>query len=251
MLKSRVTRLLPATVVPPFISDVINRGNVVMLVVPIDFDAPKGRFIMPQVQTIREALEVNTVVIVIKDKEVRAALNNLKTLPDMVVTDDQIIINVAANLPDSVRLTTFSMLMSRYKGDLSTFVKAIKVVDELQDGDKVLIAEACSHHAQEDDIGKVKIPRWMRLHTKKNLQFEIRSGEDFPENLADYKLIVHCGGCMLTRHSMQMRIKEAKFMEVPIVNYGVLISYMHGAIPRALEPFPEAVLEWKKSCHKV
>lgn len=246
MLKSRVTRLLPTTTDPPLIGDLVSQGDVVVLVVPIDLGAPKGRLILPQVQTIREALDEDTVVIVTKDKELRSTLDNLKNPPDLVVTDSQAIMRVAADVPESVRLTTFSILMARYKGDLATFVKAIKTVDELEDGDKVLIAEACSHHAQEDDIGKVKIPRWMRLHTKKNLEFEIRSGEDFPENLADYKLIVHCGGCMLTRHSMQMRIKEAKLLEVPIVNYGVLISYMHGAIPRALFPFPEAVQEWKK-----
>jgi predicted GTPase len=151
---------------------------------------------------------------------------------------------VAADVPDNVKLTTFSILMARYKGSLPLFVKALHTVDKLEDGDKILIAEACTHHAQADDIGKVKIPRWLRLHTKKNLDFEVSSGSDFPDDLSKYKLIVHCGGCMITRHVMQTRIKQAALMDIPIINYGVLISYMHGAIPRALMPFTEAVSEW-------
>jgi predicted GTPase len=153
---------------------------------------------------------------------------------------------VAADVPDEIPLTTFSILMARYKGDLPEYVKGIVRIDELQNGDKVLIAEACSHHTQEDDIGKVKIPRWLRNHTKKDLDIDIRSGHDYPENLSDYKLIVHCGGCMLTRKAMQVRIKQAKLAGVPIVNYGVAISYMHGAVPRALEPFDEAISVWEK-----
>ena len=137
--------------------------------------------------------------------------------------------------------------MARYKGDLAEYVNGIKRIEELKHGDKVLIAEACSHHEQEDDIGKVKIPRWLRLHTKKNLDIDIKNGQDFPENLSEYKLIVHCGGCMLTRRAMQMRIKQAKIAEVPIVNYGLAISYMHGAIPRVLMPFSEAIAAWQTS----
>ena len=154
---------------------------------------------------------------------------------------------VAADVPENVKLTTFSILMARYKGNLPLFVKALHAVDTLEDGDKILIAEACTHHAQADDIGKVKIPRWLRLHTKKNLEFEVSSGTDFPEDLSGFKLIVHCGACMITRHVMQARIKQAALAEIPIINYGVLISYMHGAIPRALLPFSEAVSEWSNN----
>ncbi len=243
-LKRRVVRMLPNEIGPPLIGDLVSQGDVVVLVVPIDLGAPKGRLILPQVQTIREALDEDTIVIVCKDKELRSVLYNLKSSPDLVITDSQAIMRVAADVPDNVKLTTFSILMARYKGDLQTFVKGLHTVEKLQDGDKILIAEACSHHAQEDDIGRVKIPRWLRLHTKKDLQFDVSSGLEFPNNLIDYKLIVHCGGCMLTRRAMQMRIKEAQILDIPIVNYGVLISYMHGAIPRVLIPFEEAAGQW-------
>jgi len=245
-LKEKIAKLLPAEDDLPLVSDLIKQHDIIVLVVPIDLGAPKGRLIMPQVQTIRESLDKDAIVVVAKDKELRAALDKLKTPPKLVVTDSQAIMKVNADVPDEIPLTTFSILMARYKGDLQEYVKGILRIEELKDGDKVLIAEACSHHAQEDDIGRVKIPRWLRLHTKKKLEIDVKSGHDFPENLDEYKLIIHCGGCTLTRKMMQTRIKQARYMGVPIVNYGVAISYMHGAIPRALEPFPEAINEWKK-----
>ncbi len=246
VLKTKVIRALPGDSAPPLIGDLVSQGDVVVLVVPIDLGAPKGRLILPQVQTIRESLDEDTIVVVAKDKELRSVLYALKNPPDLVVTDSQAVMRVAADVPESVKLTTFSILMARHKGDLPTFVRGLKAVDALQDGDNVLIAEACSHHAQQDDIGRVKIPRWLRLHTKKDINFDINSGGDFPEDLSKYKLIIHCGGCMLTRQSMQARIKQATLMEIPIVNYGVLISHMHGAIPRALEPFDEVNNLWKR-----
>ncbi len=239
-------RLLPTDQEPPLVIDIVSQGDVIVLVVPIDLGAPKGRLIMPQVQTIREALDEDTIVVVCKDKELRSTLNNLKNYPDLVITDSQAIMRVAADVPEKVKLTTFSILMARHKGELPIFVRGLRRVEELQNGDKVLVAEACSHHAQEDDIGTVKIPRWLRNHTRKDLQIDVIHGHEFPDNLTDYKLIVHCGGCMLTRRAMQTRINEAKLMDVPIVNYGVLISYMHGAVPRALLPFEEAISEWDK-----
>jgi len=245
-LKRKMIRLLPSDNEPPLVSDIVSQGDVIVLVVPIDLGAPKGRLIMPQVQTIREALDEDTIVVVCKDKELRSTLDNLKNYPDLVITDSQAIMRVAADVPEKVKLTTFSILMARHKGELPIFVRGLRRVEELQNGDKVLVAEACSHHAQEDDIGTVKIPRWLRNHTKKDLQIDVIHGHDFPDNLSDYRLIVHCGGCMLTRRAMQTRINEAKLMDVPIVNYGVLISYMHGAIPRALLPFEEAIAEWEK-----
>jgi [FeFe] hydrogenase H-cluster maturation GTPase HydF len=245
-LKRKMIRLLPSDNEPPLVSDIVSQGDVIVLVVPIDLGAPKGRLIMPQVQTIREALDEDTIVVVCKDKELRSTLDNLKNYPDLVITDSQAIMRVAADVPEKVKLTTFSILMARHKGELPVFVRGLRRVEELQNGDKVLVAEACSHHAQEDDIGTVKIPRWLRNHTRKDLQIDVIHGHDFPDNLSDYKLIVHCGGCMLTRRAMQTRINEAKLMDVPIVNYGVLISYMHGAIPRALLPFEEAIAEWEK-----
>jgi [FeFe] hydrogenase H-cluster maturation GTPase HydF len=245
-LKEKVSKLLPSDEEQTLVGDLIKQHDVIMLVVPIDLGAPKGRLILPQVQTIREALDEDAIVVVTKDKELRAALGKLSHPPKLVVTDSQAIMRVVADVPDEIPLTTFSIMMARYKGDLPEYVRGLKRIDELNNGDKVLIAEACSHHAQEDDIGKVKIPRWLRLHTKKNLEIDIVSGHDYPENLSDYRLIIHCGGCMLTRKAMQVRIKQAKLVGVPIVNYGVAISYMHGAIPRALMPFSEAIAAWDK-----
>ncbi len=243
-LKEKVAKQIPEEIHPPLVGDFVKQHDVIVLVVPIDLGAPKGRLIMPQVQTIREALDEDSIVVVAKDKELRAALNNLKYPPRLVVTDSQAVMRVTADVPEDIPMTTFSILMARYKGDLKEYVRGLRRVEELQNGDKVLVAEACTHHAQEDDIGKVKIPRWLRLHTKKDIEIDVRNGADYPENLQDYKLIVHCGGCMLTRKAMQVRIKEAKYAEIPIVNYGVLISYMHGAVPRALLPFEEAINQW-------
>lgn len=245
-LKRKMIRMLPTEIEPPLISDIVSQGDVVVMVVPIDLGAPKGRLILPQVQTIREALDEDTIVIVCKDKELRSTLDNLKNYPDLVITDSQAIMRVAADVPEKVKLTTFSILMARHKGDLPTFIRGLKRVEELENGDKVLIAEACTHHAQADDIGTVKIPGWLRNHTKKDLQIDVAHGADYPDNLSEYKLIVHCGGCMLTRRAMLTRMNEAKLMDVPIVNYGVLISYLHGAIPRVLQPFGDAIAEWEK-----
>lgn len=245
-LKEKVSKVLPADEDHTLIGDLIKQHDVIVLVVPIDLGAPKGRLILPQVQTIRESLDEDAIVIVTKDKELRAALSKLSNPPKLVVTDSQAIMRVNADVPDEIALTTFSILMARYKGDLPEYVRGLKRIEELKNGDKVLIAESCSHHAQEDDIGKVKIPRWLRLHTKKNLEIDIVNGHDYPDNLSDYRLIIHCGGCMLTRKAMQVRIKQAKLVGVPIVNYGVAISYMHGAVPRALMPFSEAIAAWDK-----
>jgi len=244
-LKEKIAKLIPDESPRPLIGDLVKQHDVVVLVVPIDLGAPKGRLIMPQVQTIRESLDEDTIVVVTKDKELRAALNKLKEPPKLVVTDSQAVMRVNADVPDNVAMTTFSILMARYKGDLPEYVRGLRQVEALKNGDKVLVAEACTHHAQEDDIGKVKIPRWLRLHTKKDLEIDVRHGADYPPNLTEYKLIVHCGGCMLTRKAMQVRINEARFAGIPIVNYGVLISYMHGAVPRALLPFEEAVAMWE------
>lgn len=246
IFKKKLIHLLPGETDIPLISDLVGQGDVVVMVVPIDLGAPKGRLIKPQVQSIREALDEDTICVVVKDKELRSALSLLKNLPDLVIADSQAIMRVAADVPENVKLTTFSILMARHKGNLPEFVKGLSRVEELNNGDKVLISEACTHHAQEDDIGTVKIPRWLRNHTKKNLQIDMVHGYDFPENLSEYKLVVHCGGCMLTRKAMQVRIKQAKLLDIPIVNYGVLISYMHSAVPRVFLPFNEAIAECEK-----
>ncbi len=245
-LKRKMIRLLPAYYNLPLVSDIVSQGDVIVMVVPVEHGAQKRSLILPQVQTIREALDKDTIVIVCKDKEFRSTLDNLKNYPDLVITDSRAFIQMAADVPEKVKLTTFSILMARHKGNLPVFVNGLRRIEELQNHDKVLIAEACSHHAPEDDLGPVKIPRWLRNHTAKDLHIEIIHGNDFPENLSDYKLIVHCGGCMLTPRTMRRRINEAKLMDVPIVNYGVLTSYMHGAVPRALFPFGEAFSTWEK-----
>jgi len=232
---------LPALNEPPLVADLVKQGDIAVLVVPIDLGAPKGRLILPQVQTIREILDSDAVAIVCKEKELRATLDRLNEKPKLVVTDSQAIMKVYADIPNDVNLTTFSILMARHKGDLPTLVKGLKQIEKLENGDKILIAEACSHHAQEDDIGTVKIPRWLRNFTRKDLKIDIVHGGDFPQNLTEYKLIIHCGGCMLNRKAMLVRINQANLMGVPIVNYGVLISYLHGALPKAIEIFPEAL----------
>ena len=247
IFKKKLIHILPGETEIPLISDLVGQGDVVVMVVPIDLGAPKGRLIKPQVQSIREALDEDTICVIVKDKELKCALSSLKSAPDLVMTDSQAILRVAADVPENVKLTTFSILMARHKGNLPEFVKGLKRVEELNNGDKVLISEACTHHAQEDDIGTVKIPRWLKFHTKKNLQIDIMHGYDFPDNLFEYKLVVHCGGCMLTRKAMQVRIKQTKLLDIPIVNYGMLISYMHGAVPRVLLPFEEAIAEWEKA----
>lgn len=250
-LKRKVIRMLPSEDEPPLIGDLVSQGDIVVLVVPIDLSAPRNRLILPQVQTIRQALDEGTIVLVVKERELRSALASLRAKPDLVIIDSQAIMQVANDVPDDVKLTTFSILMARHKGDLKTYIKGLKKIDELQDGDKILVAEACSHHALEDDIGRVKIPGWLRDYTGKKLQFDFAQGRDYPESLSQYKLIVHCSACMLSRKMMQMRLNEVCLMDVPIVNYGMLVSYMHGAIPRGLVPFREEALEWIKDGVKV
>lgn len=244
LFKNSLLHSLPQNAEPPLINDIVKKGSVVVMVVPIDSGAPKGRIIKPQVQAIREALDEGTIAMVVKDSELKDALGYLKNPPDLVITDSQAIMRVANDVPETVRLTTFSILMARQKGNLSDFVSGLKQIDKLENGDKILISEACTHHAQKDDIGTVKIPEWLRHHTKKDLVIDIKHGIDFPENLSEYKLIVHCGSCMFTRKTMQTRLKQARLLNVPIVNYGMLISYMHGALPRTIELFDEAIDEW-------
>ncbi len=246
-LKRKMIRLLPEENGTPLINDILSSGAVLVMIIPNDINAPKGKLILSQVQIIREALDENTVVIVCKEKELRTTLDNLKNHPDLVITDSHSILRVAEELTEETKLTTYSILRARHKGDLSIFVNGLRRIEELKNGDKVLIAEACSQHSQDEDLGTIKIPKWLCNHTRKDLQIDIIHGYDFPDNLSDYKLIVHCGGCMLTHRAMQTRINEAKLLDVPIVNYGVLISFMHGAVPRALLPFEEAITEWEKT----
>lgn len=229
------------------VGDLVRPGDFVVLVTPIDKAAPKGRLILPQQQTIRDILEADAIAVVTKEYELKETLERLGTKPALVITDSQAFLKVAADTPKDVPLTSFSILFARHKGDLAELVRGARALDKLQDGDKILVAEACTHHQQSDDIGRVKIPRWIRQNTGKELHFEHASGYTFPGNITDYSLIVHCGSCMLNRRSMLHRIAQAVDAGVPIVNYGVLIAYVQGIFPRAIDMFPLARLEWDEA----
>ena len=220
------------------IGDLINPSDFVVLVVPIDKAAPKGRLILPQQQTIRDILESDATAIVVKEYELRDTLMNLGRKPKVVITDSQVFAKVSADTPLDVYLTSFSILFARYKGNLEENVRGAKVIDELKDGDNVLISEGCTHHRQCDDIGTVKIPRWLRNYTHKNLNLEYTSGTEFPSDLSKYSLIIHCGGCMLNEREMKYRLACAKDQNVPMTNYGIAIAYMQGILKRSLEIFP-------------
>jgi [FeFe] hydrogenase H-cluster maturation GTPase HydF len=221
------------------LGDLIGQGKVVVLVVPIDLGAPKGRLILPQVQVIRDILDNDAIAVTVKERELQYTLKTLGQKPDLIVCDSQVVLKVAGDVAEGIKLTTFSILFSRLKGDLAELVRGVKAVDNLKNGDKVLIMEACTHHAQADDIGRVKIPRWLRQYTGKNLEFETNAGPYVSRDLSKYKLIVACGGCMINRQEMLSRMKDSADLNIPITNYGVLISYVQGVANRVLAPFPE------------
>jgi len=225
------------------IGDLLSPSDLVVLVVPIDKAAPKGRLILPQQQTIRDILEADASVVITKEFELRETLLSLRKKPRLVITDSQVFAKVSADTPKDIPLTSFSILFARYKGDLPLLVRGARALDSLVDNDLILIAEGCTHHRQCDDIGTVKLPRWIRGYTGKDIQFAFTSGGTFPSDLAKYRLIVHCGSCMLNRREMQYRLRLAQEANVPIANYGVLIAYMQGILPRVLEPFPLAHME--------
>ena len=247
-LKEKIIGLIP-DVEDKFkiVGDLINPGDFVVLVTPIDKAAPKGRLILPQQQTIRDVLESDAIAVVTKEYELKETLENLGKKPKLVITDSQAFLKVAADTPKDILMTSFSILFARYKGDLNELIKGVKTIEKLQHGDKILISEGCTHHQQADDIGKVKIPRWIRQITGKQIDFEYTSGVTFTEDVTKYKLIVHCGGCMLNRTAMINRIQSARNFNVPIVNYGILIAYVHGILDRALEPFPLAKMIWNEN----
>jgi len=219
------------------VGDLVKPGDFAILVTPIDAAAPKGRLILPQQQVIRDILEHAAISIVTKETELKQTLANLNKKPAIVITDSQAFHQVDAETPSDINLTSFSIIMARQKGDLAELVKGAAAVKNLNPGDPILIAEGCTHHRQEDDIGKVKIPRWLEKTVGGKLEFEWYAGKDFPADLEKYKLIVHCGACMLNKKEMLHRLSTAKTNKVPMVNYGVLIAYLHGILPRALQPF--------------
>lgn len=237
-IKELLVKLLPEDFVnsPKIVGDLIPQGSTVILVIPIDKEAPKGRIILPQVQTLRDLLDNNCVSIVVKESELKSAIDNLKIAPSLVVTDSQAFKNVSEIVPENIPLTSFSILFARLKGDLNAFSQGAKSIEKLQDGDRVLILESCTHHAIEDDIGRVKIPNLLRKKTGKNLIIDNIAGHDFPD-ISKYKLIIHCGACMTNRREVLSRILLASENNVTITNYGICISYCLGILPRALKIF--------------
>ena len=219
-------------------ADLVETGDIAVLVVPIDKAAPKGRLILPQQQTIRDLLDAGAAALVVRDTELADLLRSLGKKPSVVITDSQAFAKVKDIVPDDVRLTSFSILMARYKGFLETAVAGAAAIERLQDGDRVLISEGCTHHRQCDDIGTVKLPNWLRKYTGKDIVIETSSGKGFPENLSPYKLVIHCGGCMLNEREMRYRRQFAGDSGVPFTNYGTAIAYMNGILKRTLSVFP-------------
>ena len=225
------------------VGDLLHPGDFVVLVVPIDSAAPKGRLILPQQQTIRDVLEANAAAIVVKESELKQTLEQLGRSPAMVITDSQVFEQVSEEVSEEIPLTSFSILMARYKGYLETAVNGVAAIDHLKDGDKILISEGCTHHRQCDDIGTVKIPRWLKQHTVKELIIETISGTEFPEDLTSYALVIHCGGCMLNEREVKYRMKCAEDQKVPFTNYGIAIAQMKGILKRSIELFPNGACE--------
>jgi len=238
-IKSELIRLLPDDWLtpPPIIADLINPGELVVLVIPVDKEAPKGRIILPQQQTLREILDRKGSALVVNEIELPEAIANLKKKPKIVVTDSQVFKEVFASTPEDISVTSFSILFARCKGDLKELVKGVEKIDDLKPKDKILIAEACTHHPIGDDIGRVKIPNWIKQRIGGEIDFDVFSGHDFPTDLKQYKLIIHCGACTLNCKEMLFRILKAKERQVPITNYGIAIAFLHNGLERSLRPF--------------
>ncbi len=234
---------------PSIVGDLVPKGELIVLVVPIDLEAPKGRIILPQVQTIRDILDAEQYCIVVKDNRLSEALDRLNRPPSLVVTDSQAFDKVAAATPEDVPLTSFSILFARFKGDLDEFVRGTLAIEDLKPGDHILVAESCSHHPIEDDIGRVKIPKWLKQYVGGDLRFSHVQGHDFPDDPSDYRMVIHCGGCMWNRREMLSRIMRCQNAGVPISNYGLTIAYSLGSFERILKPFPSA-LEIYRRKHK-
>ena len=238
-IKNELIKLLPDDWLNPvpLIGDLVSEGDLAVMVIPIDKEAPKGRLILPQQQTIRELLDKKTTCLVVNEKNLTASIGNLKQKPVIVVTDSQVFDEVFNSVPEEIPVTSFSILFARSKGDLKELVRGAKSIGRLKPGDKILIAEACTHHPIGDDIGRVKIPGWIKRKIGGEINFDVYSGHDFPSDLGQYKVIIHCGACVLNRKEVLSRIYEAKSIGVPITNYGIAIAYLHGKLERALQPF--------------
>ena len=236
-LKKQASALIPEGQECPLVADLLSPGDTVVLVVPIDQSAPKGRLILPQQQTIRDILEAGAAALVCRDTELSATLSALNSPPKLVITDSQVFDKVNAIVPSDVPLTSFSILMARYKAELPLLVKGLEGLKNLKDGDRILIAEGCTHHRQCEDIGTVKLPRLLRRHTGIEPEFVFASGKDFPSDLKEYQLVIHCGGCMQTHRQLQYRLNQCNLAGVPVTNYGLLFAYLNGILPRSVAPF--------------
>lgn len=247
-LKSLLINVCPEEFLtpPPLLGDLASENAHVVMIVPIDYEAPKGRIILPQVQAIRDCLDHNQIITVVKENAYLSALDNLKTQPELVICDSQVVKFMVEQTPDNIKCTTFSILMARLKGDLQKMTEGAAAIWKLEDGDKVLIAESCTHHAIEDDIGTVKIPRLLAVKTGKKLQIDHVAGCSFGKDLKQYKLVIQCGGCMQNRREILSRIQKCEEAGVPITNYGVCISALNGVLERVLEPFPQILERYKK-----
>ncbi len=247
-LREALVRVAPEEFIntPAIVGDLVPPGEMAVLVVPIDKEAPKGRLILPQVQTIRDLLDSDAYCMVVKERELRDALDRLKKPPVLVVTDSQAFLKVAADTPDSIPMTSFSILFARFKGDLPEFARGAKSIDRLRSGDKILICEACSHHPIGEDIGRVKLPRWLTQYVGGKLDFVHVQGHDFPQDLSPFKLVIHCGACMQNRREVLSKIIRCRQAGVPITNYGIAIAFSLGICQRALQPFPDALEAFQK-----
>ncbi len=242
-LKAALIRICPDDFIQPprLLDPMLPEGGLAILIIPIDLEAPKGRIILPQVQTIRDALDGNAATLMVKEDRYLDMLQRLKTPPDLVICDSQVVDRMVAETPLDVPCTTFSILFARLKGDLPILAAGAAAINQLKGGDRVLIAESCSHHATEDDIGRVKIPQWLRQFCDCELEIDVYSGRDFPDNLNEYNLVVQCGGCMNNRREILSRIEKCAVAGVPITNYGLCISQTQGVLQRVLSPFPAAL----------
>ena len=235
-LKDLIGKIKPQAKENPLVSDLIEKGDIIVLVCPIDAAAPKGRLILPQQQTIRDILDSGAINVVCRDTELADTLEKLKGKVKMVITDSQAFASVSKIVPEEIPLTSFSILMARYKGFLDTAAEGVKAIMKLEDGDKILISEGCTHHRQCEDIGSVKIPRLLKKVTGKNVEFVTTSGTEFPTDFSEYKLIIHCGGCMLSDREMQYRMKCAVDANIPFTNYGIALAFMTGILQRSVKP---------------
>lgn len=247
-LRKEIIAIAPADFIdaPALVADLVGPGGMAVLVVPIDKEAPKGRLILPQVQAIRDLLDNDAFCLVVRERELSAALQRLNAPPKLVVTDSQAFLKVSADTPPDIPMTSFSILFARFKGDLTTQVAGTLAIDRLKPGDRVLIAEACAHHPIGEDIGRVKIPRWLTQYVGGALDFQVVQGHDFPGDLHEYKLIIHCGACMQNRREMLNRLERGREAGVPVTNYGLTIAYSLGIFERALSPFPDALETYRK-----